>query len=363
MKTTWKKNCCGAALIVLGASVRAGDGARRTGGPVRSYLKYLLYQQVAAQAGIARRARPPTGGRAQIEKAASDWSAGQIEDRSQGAVRHVRGGRPRAVRAVRGGLHDGREGRRPGVARQAGEAFGLVPGPTDYASLRQGVDRRPALPGHGDGLEMAGRSPDLDRRPLKKPDTPDLRVWLTRVQPTTVAKRLAVQKTSAAREEEGDTLADAEPDMGEYDAPEEEDASPLGQRSTTCARNGAKKELEEAQAGMQQVAAERQAAEEEYAAKKTAAAQAEAERHEAAGRQARGRRERCAGTAQEQLRANGSSPSSAARSARRWARSPAASERARARKRPTRCSRTTSDRSRLTSADCSTQYRRIPGQS
>jgi FtsZ-binding cell division protein ZapB len=35
--------------------------------------------------------------------------------------------------------------------------------------------------------------------------------------------------------------------------------------------------LEEAQAGMEQVASERQAAEEEYAAKKTAAAQAEAE--------------------------------------------------------------------------------------
>jgi hypothetical protein len=100
------------------------------------------------------------------------------------------------------------------------------------------------------------------------PDTPPLQAWLQRDQPRPAAAAPAPVRTQLLAEREA---APAEFKSGAEPGPSMR-ATYAAARKERQARN-----MEAAQAGMQQVAAERQAAEQELAAHKTAAAQAEGE--------------------------------------------------------------------------------------
>jgi hypothetical protein len=235
----------------------------------RCYMKFLLNQQVAAQADmIAREARQEDA--AQIKQAMSVRSAAKTVDlRNELTAQFGNSARARFEQFVA----DYTAAEKAGDAQllaQLGEAFGISPAPADYASLRRVAIETFLQPDMADGSKWLGEIQTWIDVRKKTKDTPPLSIWLTRDQPTTVAKsaKPVVKKPNS--------LADAEADMGEFTAGEEEASSPLDSFDNMRKKRSARK-LEEAQAGMEQVASERQTAEEEYAAKKTAAAQAEAE--------------------------------------------------------------------------------------
>lgn len=236
----------------------------------RCYMKFLLNQQVAAQAGVvAQEARPEDV--PQITPAASDWSAAKTgELRKELAAQFGDSARARFEQFV-GDYTTAEKSGDAVLLAQVGEAFGLSPAPADYTSLRRSAIDTFLQQDMADGSKWLGEVQTWIDVRKKTPDAPDLSVWLTRDQPTVVTKtakkRTLVKKTD---------LESAEADMGEFTAQEEEGTSPLDSFDDMRKKRSERK-LEEAQAGMEQVASERQAAEEEYAARKTADAQAEAE--------------------------------------------------------------------------------------
>ena len=235
------------------------------------YLKFMLYQQVAAQAGPVA-AEAPQADQDEIKKAAADWSASKTH-----AVRKVLtsefGDDARAK--FEQFVADYTTAEKAGDAKflaQMAESFGFSPAPADYASLRKSAIESFLQPDMADGSKWLGEIQTWMDVRKKTPDTPSLSIWLTRDQPAVVTK--TAKKKPAAKKP--DSLESAEAEMGEFTAGDEEVASPLDSFDDMRKKRSERK-LEEAQAGMEQVASERQAAEEEYAAKKTAAAQAEAD--------------------------------------------------------------------------------------
>lgn len=277
MKMTWKASLCSAALVVLGASV-AQAMMSQDALLCASYLRYTLYREVAAQA-TALGAQASDADRAQVEKAAADWSAGQIK-----AVRKAltasfgQDAKARFEQFVKDFTAAEKAGDPAFLARLDGD-LGLVPAPADYTGLRRAVVQSLLSQDVATGSEWLGNVQTwLDLR-TKKPGTPDLDTWLGRSEQAAAATGWQFTRsdgTTATPKKPANDLVSAEPEMGEYTPPPEDDSSPLD-TFDTLRKERRKKEMEEAQQGMQQVAAERQAAEEEYASKKRVAAQAEAE--------------------------------------------------------------------------------------
>jgi len=238
----------------------------------RCYMKFLLNQQVAAQAGmIAQEARE--GDVLQIKQAVSDWSTARTADlRKELTIQFGNNARSRFEQFV----GDYTTAEKAGDAKrlaEVGEAFGLSPAPADYASLRKSAIESFLQPDMAIGSKWLGEIQTWIDVRKKTPDTPDLSVWLTRDQPTIVTKSTKQKKPAA---KQPNSLADAEAGIGEFAGGDEEVSSPLDSFDDMRKKRSERK-LEEAQAGMEQVASERQSAEEEFAAKKTAAAQAEAD--------------------------------------------------------------------------------------
>ena len=236
------------------------------------YLKFMLYQQVAAQAnGVA--AEAPQADQDQIRKAAADWSASKTRSvRSLLTARFQDDARGKFEQFVADYTTAEKTADPEFLARMIA-AFGFAPAPADYASLRKSAIDSFLQPDVAEGSKWLGEVQTWADVRAKTPGTPDLSIWLTRDQPAAAAKP-AKQKKPAVKKP--DTLADAEAEMGEFAAGEEDVANPLDNFDEMRKKRSERK-LEEAQAGMEQVASEREAAEQEYAAKKTAAAQAEAE--------------------------------------------------------------------------------------
>jgi hypothetical protein len=273
MLSFWK-NTLVVVLLSLGVSAFASvEGASPDMAVLgQCYLKFMLHQQVASQAGAVA-AEAPQADQDQIKQAAADWSASQTR-----AVRKVLtdqfGNDARAK--FEQFVADYTTAEKAGDAQflaQMGESFGISPAPADYASLRKSAIDSFLQPDVAEGSKWLGEVQTWIDVRKKTPDTPALSIWLTRDQPTVAAKPSKQKKPVAKKP---DTLADAEADMGEFTAGEEEVANPLDNFDEMRKKRSERK-LEEAQAGMEQVASERETAEQEYAAKKTAAAQAEAE--------------------------------------------------------------------------------------
>lgn len=107
----------------------------------------------------------------------------------------------------------------------------------------------------------------------KDESAPPLDAWLHRHE---ASQPVAQTTRSASSVRQRNPLREAEAPAGDFATPDE--SSESGVAAFAAARmERREKALQEAQAGMQQVAAERDAAEKEYAAAKTAAAQAEAD--------------------------------------------------------------------------------------
>lgn len=237
----------------------------------RCYMKFLLSQQVAAQAGVIAQ-DALEGDVPQIKRAASDWSAAKSRDlRKELTAQFGDGARVRFEQFV-GDYTTAEKAGDTNLLAQMSKSFELSPAPPDYASLRRSAIDNFLQQDMAGGSKWLGEIQTWIDVRKKAKDTPDLAIWLTRDQPTVVTKR--AKKKPAAKKP--NSLESAEADMGEFTAQEEDVASPLDSFDDMRKKRSERK-LEEAQAGMEQVASERQAAEEEYAAKKTAAAQAEAD--------------------------------------------------------------------------------------
>jgi hypothetical protein len=102
----------------------------------RCYMKFLLNQQVAAQAGImaheARQEDVP-----QIKQVVSDWSTTKTDDlRKELTVQFGDNARPRFEQFV-GDYTTAEKSSDAKLLAQLGESFGFSPAPADYASLRK----------------------------------------------------------------------------------------------------------------------------------------------------------------------------------------------------------------------------------
>ncbi len=236
------------------------------------YLRFMVYQQVVAQAdGLAGDAAPAD--QDQVKKAATDWMRVRT-DRIRGELNAQYGEKARALfeQYVADYTAAEKSGDAKFLAEQS-KLLALTPPPSDYAGLRKAAIDGFLQPDVTDGSKWLGEVQTWIDVRKKTPGTPDLSIWLTRNQaPAT----WTVQKKSVLKKPPEKTLANSEADLGEFTAEEEEPATPLDNFGD-MRKKRRDRMLEESQAGMEQVANERQAAEEEYAAKKTAAAQAEAE--------------------------------------------------------------------------------------
>lgn len=145
------------------------------------------------------------------------------------------------------------------------------PVPADYAALRQQVIQRdlaPALEASARFMEVLQTWSEQQRAGLT---TGSLRFWLER------ATKPPPQASPPPQRDERSALASAEAPLGDYVGPDEEETgSPLDAFNSLRTEQRAR-EVEEARAGMQQVAEERKAAEEEVAQKIAAEAQADAD--------------------------------------------------------------------------------------
>ncbi|MBN1269977.1 MAG: hypothetical protein JXB04_10330 [Kiritimatiellae bacterium] len=234
-----------------------------------SYFRFLLVQQVVKHAeGVA--ASAPQDARGEITEAARAWQEEQM-GRVRGGLGDLFGdeARTRFSSFVAEYLEAEKAGDGEYLAELAG-ALGL-PEQEDYAALR-GVAVETVLQ-----EDVAAASEFMSELETwvevrgRDSSTPPLAIWLTRSEqaaPAQGARRRLSEATGA--------YADAEPEFGDFEGLDEEMESPLDTFGASLDEKRARK-LDEAQAGMQQVAMERQAAEEEYGAAKLAAAQAEAE--------------------------------------------------------------------------------------
>ena len=235
------------------------------------YLKFMLFQQVAAQADTVAAAAPQAD-QDQIKKAAADWSAAKTRSvRTMLTARFPDDARAKFEQFVADYTTAEKAGDPQFLARIS-EAFGFSPAPADYASLRKSAIDSFLQPDMAEGSKWLGEIQTWVDVRGKTPGTPDLAVWLTRDQPAAAPAKKAKKKPV----KKPDSLEAAEAGLGEFTAGEEEVSNPLDSFDE-MRKNRSERKLEEAQAGMEQVASEREAAEQEYAAKKTAAAQAEAE--------------------------------------------------------------------------------------
>ena len=273
MSSVWKTVVPAALMFLAVPAFASVEGASPDLAVLgRCYMKFLLNQQVAAQAGIvaheAREQDVP-----QIKQAASNWSAAKTDElRKELTAQFGNNARARFEQFV-GDYTTAEKSGDAKLLAQLGEALGLSPAPADYTSLRKSAIESFLQPDMAAGSKWLGEVQTWIDVRKKTADTPDLSIWLTRDQPTVVTKSTKPKKTAVKKP---NSLAAAEADMGEFTAEEEESTSPLD-NFDDMRKKRSDRRLEEAQTGMEQVSSERQAAEEEYAAKKTAAAQAEAE--------------------------------------------------------------------------------------
>lgn len=157
------------------------------------------------------------------------------------------------------------------LARIIGSAGEWSKAPASYVELRRAMVEdvlKEDIAAAGNFLSEIQTWLDLQ---MKAEDVPKLSDWLSRDNPVKPAV-----ETPAKPKRKQNPLRDAEASAVDYEGGDEDGAGSL--ESFGAARSERRqKSLEDARAGMQQIAEERRVAEDEVASKKMAAAQAEAE--------------------------------------------------------------------------------------
>ena len=227
-----------------------------------AYYRYVLAQQVPPQTQTLI-AHAPADCQQPIQAALQEWVTGS-QKRIRDDLQRQFGAQARDhfEKFVTDYANAESHGDAAFLAKLAADV-GLKPPPANYGDLRRVTflsRLKPEVEGVSRLLSEIQTWLDLKRR---RTDVPSLPIWLHRSE----------RGTPPAAPP---TLATAEAASEAVDAPDSGASSTLD--SFTAMRKARReKAQQQAQAGMQQVAAERAAAEQEYGAKKLAAAQAEAD--------------------------------------------------------------------------------------
>ena len=237
---------------------------------LNAHTRFLLAREVQAQAlGLAKPLREPEA--RQIAEQAGVWLASETRQlREELDARFGAAAKDRfsafvaeyATAENKNDLHY--------LGRLAGEAR-LGETPMEFPAMRRLVLDKWLSEFSERGGQFLGEMQTWADVRAKNPQAPDLAAWLARNTPSPAP---TAPPTPAAP---ANPLAAAEAEAPEYVAPAAD--APANPMDAFAQSRGEKRDraLQEAQAGMQQMAMERQAAEQEYAAKKMADAQADAE--------------------------------------------------------------------------------------
>ena len=264
------KMICFLSLWFAGLTVAVGaPPATDTGVLLAAYARFVLAREVQTQA--LNLAQPLTEADArQVADQAAAWMSsetaqlrGQLDDRFGEGAR-VRFAEFVAAYTAAEGTNDLHY-----LGRLAGDAK-LGETPLEFSALRRLVlDKWLAEPFAAGGQLLGEMQTWVDLR-SRNPQTPPLAAWLAR-------KESGAAVAPAVPAKPVNPLAAAEAQPPDFIPPP---AGPPANPMDAFAQSRSEQRdraLQDAQAGMQQMAMERQAAEQEYAAKKLAEAQAEAE--------------------------------------------------------------------------------------
>ena len=256
----------GAALLAFPAWAQPATDA---GILLNAYTHFVLAREVQAQAVNLAKPLPETDAK-QIVEQASIWMSLETDQLRAGLdQRFGESARDRFSTFVAEYTSAERTNDLHYLGRLAGDAK-LGSTPLEFPEMRRMVlDKWLSAPFEKGGRLLGEMQTWADVR-AKNAQTPPLAAWLARGQTPMVTAPAAPPKPV-------NPLAAAEAEVPEWaPPPDSSPANPMDafSQSRTEKRDRA---LQDAQAGMQQMAMERQAAEQEFAAKKLAGAQADAE--------------------------------------------------------------------------------------
>lgn len=259
------------AFLCAWATHAADTTGNRT--MMEAYFRYLLGCQIPIQAsGLA--ADAPAEIQEQVNQAASRWT-GDLMARVRSSLEQQWKEEARSkfslfVATYTTAEKEGDISHLRSLARTSGLS---APLPKSYAELHGMVTAGWLKDDVDSGAALLGEIQTWMDVRARNPDTPPLSAWLARHTPQATPEPVRMAPAKPSRR---DALRNAEAAPAEFQG--NTDDAPAAMDTFARARQDRRQRaLEEAQAGMEQVAAERDAAEREYAAKKTAAAQAEAE--------------------------------------------------------------------------------------
>jgi hypothetical protein len=266
-------------LLVQAVSIIA-SGVSEDAVLLNGYMKYLLSVQVQQQVDLVSQ-NALEKDRKQIGDITALWFSGRMEGIKNDLVGKCGENAQDKFMAFMSTYESAeKKGNKEYLGRLV-DSVGIASVPADYPSFKKSYldgNLKGDIDAASSWLSEIQTWADLR---CKTNGVPDLNAWVSR-NSSKVGKDVPAGRESVKTvnkkpaKSAADSLENAEADVGAIEVPEEEAGSPMDAFSEM--RNKRReKALEEAQAGMQQVAQERQAAEQEYAAKKTAAAQAEAE--------------------------------------------------------------------------------------
>ena len=275
----WRAAVAVVALAVLVLGARGQDDVVEAEMPQALLLKAMFRLDVAQHvvnqaAKVAEPCEPDVA--AEIVAAAKTYQAresGAIRDALEGAFgEQARGAFGDFVDAYAKASEAGNAAFLATLAKAVG-GWGEAP-PADYAALRSGMVQRvlrEEIAAAGRFLADVQTWVDLKGR---AEDVPPLAAWIDRgAAPVGATTRQVVKRRKPAKR---NPLRDSEAQAEDFEGESGGGEGAL-EGFGAARKERREKALQDAQAGMQQVAEERRAAEEEFAAKKTAAAQAEAD--------------------------------------------------------------------------------------
>lgn len=239
---------------------------------LKGFYRFRITDSTVSQ---AEQLAPKTDAEAsdQIQAVVQDWKAGRL--RSLRSELDQQFG-PRARIAFQQFVEEFTRAEKQmdeGYLRELSAAAGLQPVPADYDALARVVLQTQLQNDMETAADFLSEIETWLHVRSKNENAPPLDTWLRRNEIAQIPTRPAPIPPPARPR---NPLRDAEAPAADFVPPDSEAEAGLATFSSARSERRAKA-LEEAQAGMQQVAAERDAAEREYAAAKVAAAQAEAE--------------------------------------------------------------------------------------
>ena len=263
------KRFIGLCLLVAG-SAWAADATPMTDAGVllTAYMRFVLAREIQAQA--QNLAKPFAEGDArQIAEQANAWMASETTAlRASLDARFAETAKDRFAGFVSEYTSAENQNDLHYLGRLAGDAR-LGDTPLEFAAMRKMVLDKWLTKPFQKGSRLLGEMQTWAEVRSKNPQTPPLAAWLARDTTTPAATQPQPKPVNP--------LAAAEAETPAWTA---SDTPPPPNPMDTFAQSRKEKRdraLQDAQAGMQQMATERQAAEQEYAAKKMAAAQADAD--------------------------------------------------------------------------------------